>query len=82
MHTHIHRVQGVNCCLSYKMKITLISLFIRYIYENYMKITLNILNLFKDIAIGFNHGLQMSTEFPGSLSNRLLAEIGKSYHYP
>ena len=39
-HTYTHRMLWVNCCLNYtKMKITLASHFIRYIYQNYMKIS-------------------------------------------
>ena len=40
------------------------------IHENIMKCYR--LNLYKEIAIGFNHDLQMISEFPASLSEGLL----------
>ena len=67
--THTHkRVQWVNCHLTYiKMKITLISRFIRYIYLKYYR-----LNLFKEITISFNHCIQTPLESPASFFYGLL----------
>ena len=42
MYVYSHRVQGVNCHLNYaQVNIIFTSKFIRYIYQNYIKISLN-----------------------------------------
>ena len=66
IHTYIYIVQRVNCRLNYaKMKITLTSHFIWYIFQNYLKILKYCrLNLFKEITLGFNRNLQTTSEFP------------------
>ena len=40
------------------------------------------LNLFKNIAVGFNHCFQISSEFPVSLSGGIFVWIDKCCHYP
>ena len=64
-----------------EMKVTDVSLYQmyqsylnEYIFKNYR------LDLFKEIAIGFNHGLQMTFEYSASLSDGL--KIGKCCRYP
>ena len=68
-HTHTHECSLLCHSLNYtKMKITLTSHFSKLV-ENILKYYW--LNLFKEIAIGFNHSLQMTRESPASLSDGL-----------
>ena len=60
-----------------KMKITLTS---PKLHENILKNSR--LNVFKEIAIGFNHGIQMISESPVGLSVGFLVSIGKCRCYP
>ena len=66
-------MRWVNCHVDYaKMKITDISLFRIYLPKlqgNIMKYFR--FNLFKEIAIGFEHGLQSTSEYPASLFDGL-----------
>ena len=62
-----------------QMKITLTSHIIRYIYQNYMKMSRNTMDwIYLEIAIGFNSGLLMTLD-SGSFSNVLLVSIAKCY---
>ena len=53
--------------------------YIRYIYQKYIKVSWKTIEkyVFDVIAIGFNHGLLKTWEFPVSLSKDLFASIGK-----
>ena len=40
------------------------------------------MEIFKEITIGFNYGLQTTSEFPASFSDSLFDLIGKCCYYP
>ena len=54
-------------------KISLYKIYLPKVHENIMECYR--LNLFKEVAIGFNYGLQMTSETPTSLSNGVFAAV-------